>query len=188
MPGVLLPRRPLPSLNRRIGYGWLITNIVKEFDALPLRDIPRKPRVGLVGEILVKFHPDANNNAVGVIEAEGCEAVLPGIMEFFMMPLYSSQYQWDTLGIGRKSHHVKKAVMWMMRQYQEPANAALRKTKGKFHVHRDVYELADKASEVISMGTRAGEGWLLTAEMMDSSSRARLTSSAHSRLPACPIT
>ncbi len=156
-----------PSLNRRIGYGWLITNIVKEFDALPLRDIPRKPRVGLVGEILVKFHPDANNNAVGVIEAEGCEAVLPGIMEFFMMPLYSSQYQWDTLGIGRKSHHVKKAVMWMMRQYQEPANAALRKTKGKFHVHRDVYELADKASEVISMGTRAGEGWLLTAEMMD---------------------
>lgn len=156
-----------PTLNRRIGYGWLINNIVREFDELPLRDIPRKPRVGLVGEILVKFHPDANNNAVGVIESEGCEAVLPGIMEFFMMPLYSSQYQWDTLGIGRKSHHVKKAVMWMMRQYQEPANAALRKTKGKFHVHRDIYELADKASQVISIGTRAGEGWLLTAEMMD---------------------
>jgi predicted CoA-substrate-specific enzyme activase len=156
-----------PSLGRRIGFGWLINSIVREFDELPLRDIARKPRVGLVGEILVKFHPDANNNAVGVIEAEGCEAVLPGIMEFFMMPLLSSQYQWDTLGIGRKSHHVKKAALWLMRQYQEPANAALRRTRGKFSVHDDVYGLAERASKVISLGTRAGEGWLLTAEMLD---------------------
>ena len=45
---------------------------------------PRRPRVGLVGEILVKFHPDANNHAVEVIEDEGCEAVLPGLLEFFL--------------------------------------------------------------------------------------------------------
>lgn len=48
--------------------------MIRDFDALPLRDIPRKPRVGLVGEILLKFHPDANNAAVEVIEAEGGEA------------------------------------------------------------------------------------------------------------------
>ncbi|MDR3207228.1 MAG: acyl-CoA dehydratase activase-related protein, partial [Oscillospiraceae bacterium] len=59
-------------------YKELIRGIVRAFDALPLNEGPRKPRVGLVGEILVKFHPDANNNAVALIESEGCEAVVPG--------------------------------------------------------------------------------------------------------------
>lgn len=154
------------TLGRNIGYTSLIKRIVADFDGLPLLDIGRKPRVGIVGEILVKFHPDANNHVVDVVESEGCEAVLPGILQFFLMPLYSSQFQYDTMGIGKTSHHVKKFATWMIEKYQAPVVAALRKT-GKFDVPPTMKDLAAKADGVISIGTRAGEGWLLTAEMVE---------------------
>lgn len=59
-------------------YQTLVKEIVKSFDALPLKDEPRKVRVGVVGEILVKYQPDANNHVVDVIESQNCEAVVPG--------------------------------------------------------------------------------------------------------------
>ncbi len=155
------------KLGRSIGYRGLIREIVADFDRLPLRDIPRKPRVGIVGEILVKFHPDANNHVVDVVEAEDCEAVLPGIVQFFLMPLYSAQFQWETLGIGPRSHQVKKLVLWLIEKFQAPVTAALAKTGGKFDLPPKMKELAKKADGVISIGTRAGEGWLLTAEMVE---------------------
>lgn len=155
------------SLGRHLGYAGLIRRIVSDFDALPLRDIPRKPRVGIVGEILVKFHPDANNHVVDVVEAEDCEAVLPGILQFFLMPLFSAQFQWETLGIGPRSHKAKNWAMWLIERFQQPVAAALRRTHGKFDVPPKMADLAEKADGVISIGTRAGEGWLLTAEMVE---------------------
>ena len=154
------------TLGRSIGYMSLIKKIVRDFDKLPLRDIDRKPRVGIVGEILVKFHPDANNHVVDVVEAEGCEAVLPGMLQFFLMPLYSAQFQYDVMGIGKTSHHVKNFATWLIEKYQAPVAAALKKT-GKFDVPPKMKDLAAKADGIISIGTRAGEGWLLTAEMVE---------------------
>jgi predicted nucleotide-binding protein (sugar kinase/HSP70/actin superfamily) len=156
-----------PTLGRNLGYLGLIKRIVAAFDELPLQQVPRKPRVGIVGEILVKFHPDANNHAVDVVEAEGCEAVLPGIVQFFLMPLYSAQYQWESLGIGPRSHHVKKLALWLIERYQQPVVAALRRTGGKFDPPPAMKDLAAKADGIISLGTRAGESWLLTAEMVE---------------------
>ncbi len=156
-----------PTLGRRVGYGWLIEQIVAEFDALPLLPIPRKPRIGLVGEILVKFHPDANNHAVQVIEDSGCEAVLPGLLEFFGQMLYTGDWKWHHLGIGEKSRHAKKIGLWLVEQYQAPANRALSRCAGKFTVQSDLHTMAQRAQNVISLGTTAGEGWLLTAEMME---------------------
>ena len=132
------------SLGRQIGYGRLIRQIVADFDRLPLRDIPRLPRVGVVGEILVKFHPDANNHVVDVIESEGCEAVLPGMLQFFLMPLYSAQYQFDTLGIGPRSHYIKKLATWLIERYQAPVVAALARTGGKFDLPPKMRDLAAK--------------------------------------------
>jgi predicted CoA-substrate-specific enzyme activase len=155
------------SLGKNLGYVGLIRQIVREFDALPLTGEARRPRVGIVGEILVKFHPDANNNVVDVVESEGCEAVLPGILQFFLMPLYSAQHQWETMGIGRRSHHFKKMATWLIERFQAPVITALRKTGGKFDLPPKMAGLAKKADGIISIGTRAGEGWLLTAEMVE---------------------
>ena len=65
-------------------YKKTVRAIVDDFDNLPLQGEGTKPRVGVVGEILVKFHPTANNQVVDVIEAEGCEAVVPGLVDFFL--------------------------------------------------------------------------------------------------------
>lgn len=156
-----------PTLNRRLGYGWLIDHIVDEFDALPLTGEPRRPRVGLVGEILVKFQPDANNDAIRVIEDEGCEAVLPGLLEFFLQALYSGDWQLANLGLGSvKGVRAQKLALWLVESYQRPANRALART-GKFTVQSDIETMARRAETIISLGTTAGEGWLLTGEMME---------------------
>ena len=116
----------------------------------------------------MKFHPDANNHAVGVIEGEGCEAVLPGLTEFFMQAFHSGQWQFEKLGQGtRNGVKVQKVLLWLFEQYQRPAHRALARTNGKFTVHADLQTMARRAETIISMGTTAGEGWLLTAEMIE---------------------
>lgn len=156
------------TLNRRIGFTWMIKTIVKEFDELPLLDIPRKPRVGVVGEILVKFQPDANNDAVRVIEDEGCEAVLPGLTGFFLQGMYTADYKWDTFGMGsKKGRRGQKLGIWAIEQYERPMRKALAATGGKFDVPETIDQLAHNAEDVISLGTQAGEGWLLVGEMIE---------------------
>lgn len=157
-----------PTLQRRIGFTWLINNIVKEFDALALLDIARKPRVGVVGEILVKFQPDANNDAVRVIEDEGCEAVLPGLTPFFLMGLASGDFKFDTFALGTKmGARGKRFGVWLIEQYAKPMRKALAATGGKFDIPEGIHDLADKAQRVLSLGTMAGEGWLLAGEMIE---------------------
>ena len=157
-----------PTLNRRVGYTWLVRQIVREFDELPLLDIPRKPRVGVVGEILVKFQPDANNDAVRVIEEEGCEAVLPGLTAFFLQGMYTADYKWQTFGLGTSKGRLgQKLAIWAIEQHERPMRKALASAGGKFGVPDTIEELAGKAQRVISLGTQAGEGWLLVGEMVE---------------------
>ncbi|MFZ2625191.1 MAG: activase, partial [Propionibacterium sp.] len=151
---------------RRLSFGWLCQHMVEEFDALPLLDIPRKPRIGVVGEILVKFQPDANNNVIGVIEQEGCEAVLPGLLGFFLQSLATGDWRWEHFGIGKNSRHAKKLALWYIERFQKTANKALASAGGKFDVPTDIRTMARNAQKVISLGTQAGEGWLLVGEMM----------------------
>ncbi|MGO1943085.1 MAG: acyl-CoA dehydratase activase-related protein [Ancrocorticia sp.] len=150
-----------------LSYKRVISQAVKEFDALELRNIPRKPRVGLVGEILVKFHPDANNHAVDVIEEEGCEAELPGLLQFFHNAMASAKWNQENLGIDGSVRWTKPLGLWAMKRYEVAVKNAFEKTNGKFHFHRDIHEMADRSTDIASMGNQAGEGWYLTAEMVD---------------------
>ncbi len=151
----------------RMSYRHLVRECVREFDSLELRNIARKPRVGLVGEILVKFHPDANNHAVDVIEEEGCEAELPGLMQFFHNSLASAKWNRDNLGIAGKGRWIKPMALWAMQRYEDPVRTAFERTNGKFEPHRDIREMAERSTDIASMGNQAGEGWYLTAEMVD---------------------
>jgi len=153
---------------RRISYRKLLRELVREFDELPLLDIPRKPRVGVVGEILVKFQPDANNNVVGVIEDEGCEAVLPGITAFLIYGMAPAQWRLDNLGVGSRLGVMgNRLAIWFFDQYAKPMLSALKTSHGKFSAPESIYEICDQASRVISPGTNAGEGWFLVGEMME---------------------
>ena len=154
------------TLRRRLTYKDLCTAIVRAFDALPLTGEERRPRVGIVGEILVKFHPDANNHAVDTVEREGCEAVIPGLMGFILQGFASADWRFETLGVGGKTRKLYAAILWLFEKYQEPAVKALRRAGGKFDIPAPIRELAEKASDVVQLGNTSGEGWYLTAEMV----------------------
>ena len=148
-------------------YKEFVKFAVAKFDALPLADIPRKPRVGLVGEILVKFQPDANNNAIDVIEAEGCEAVLPGVLDFFLYCAYNPLWQAQNLGKSKKTGYLMKTAIRFLESLRKPINKEFAKTNGKFMLTERIQELAEKSSTVLSCGNSCGEGWFLTAEMIE---------------------
>ncbi len=140
---------------------------VDKFDKLPIDTSFRKPRVGLVGEILVKFHPDANNNAIDVIEAEGCEAVLPGVMDFFLYCAYCPIWSADNLGRSKKDAVVDKAAIDIIERIRKPVNKEFKKTEGKFMLTERIEEMAKTSSSILSCGNFCGEGWFLTAEMIE---------------------
>lgn len=150
---------------RQSEFRRTVRRIVEDFDALPLAGEGTKPRVGVVGEILVKFHPTANNQIVDVIEREGCEAVVPGLIEFFLFGIAGGIFQ-QPIGKSKKSALGSKIGLAAIKKLRKPVNDALEKAS-RFHPPADIYELADYASEILSLCNSMGEGWLLTAEMVE---------------------
>lgn len=156
-----------PTLGRKMRLGKLIREIVTAFDEVELLDIPRKPRVGMVGEILVQFHPDANNRAVEVIEEEGCEAELPSLAQFFHNSFVTADYDHEVIGnLTKKQANINKLVLWALQQYEKPARKALAASE-RFEEGATIQELAEKAQDIVQLGNQAGEGWYLVADMMD---------------------
>ncbi len=142
-----------------------VNQIVEDFDTLPLVGEGTKPRVGVVGEILVKFHPTANNQIVDVIEREGCEAVVPGLVEFFLFGIAGGIFQ-RQLGKSRKSEIGSRFALQAIKEFRKPVTEALKKSN-RFEPPANIYELAEYASEILSLCNSMGEGWLLTAEMVE---------------------
>ena len=143
-----------------------VKQIVQDFDALPLKGEGTKPRVGVVGEILVKFHPTANNQVVDVIEREGCEAVVPGLIEFFLFGIAGGIFQKDPLGRSGKGAFGSKIALKAVEKLRMPVTRALEQSE-RFAPPANIYELAEYASEILSLCNSMGEGWLLTAEMVE---------------------
>lgn len=142
-----------------------LRNIVKEFDELPLKDI-KKPRVGIVGEILVKFLPAANNYLVELLEAEGAEAVVPDLIDFFMYSFYNSNFKAEYLGFKKSSATIGNLLIKAVEFCRKEARIALEKST-RFTPPVHVKKLADYASPIVSVGNQTGEGWFLTGEMVE---------------------
>ncbi|MDR1426604.1 MAG: acyl-CoA dehydratase activase-related protein, partial [Bifidobacteriaceae bacterium] len=153
--------------NRWSGYGGLVRGIVKDFDRLAKRDIPRKPRAGIVGEILVKFHPDANNHVVDVVEAEGWEATLPGLMEFVVNGMYAAEWNYRNLGTEGRKRYLKKGLRWLAEAYRAPVRRALARARTDIPGPGHLPSMIRAAEPIASLGNQAGEGWLLTAEILE---------------------
>ena len=139
--------------------------IVDAFDELPLLNI-KKPRVGVVGEILVKYHPNANNDIVDIIEKEGGEAVVLDLADFFLYGMYSKEFNYNNLSGSYMNMLGNKAAISVIEYFRRPMRKALNASK-RFHQPMRINNIADKASEIISLGNQCGEGWLLTGEMVD---------------------
>ncbi|WP_055667574.1 2-hydroxyacyl-CoA dehydratase [Desnuesiella massiliensis] len=142
-----------------------IKELVKDFDTLEINQV-KKPKVGLVGEILVKFHPTANNNVVDIIEDEGAEAVMPDLIDFFLYSAYDSDFKYKYLSGSKKGQIGGLLAIKGIEFYRKTMKEALEKSK-RFEAPKTIQELAKKASEIVSLGNQTGEGWFLTAEMIE---------------------
>ena len=154
-----------PAFTRR-SFTRLAREAIEAFDAMPLVGEGSKPRVGVVGEILVKFHPTANNHVVDVIEAEGCEAVVPGLLDFFLYAMSNATVQKDELGSSATERAAMDAAIGMVDWMRKPVDELLERSK-RFERPEPISVMQQKASQVLSLCNNMGEGWLLTAEMLD---------------------
>ena len=140
-----------------------VKEMASGFAALPIDPAPR-PRVGIVGEILVKYHANANEKLVEIIESEGGEAVVPDLAGFLSYCLYDPVYANAKLSgklLPRMAGQAGIAALEFMRR---PIAKAIAGTRfGETH---GIYGMAGLAASAVSPANQAGEGWLLTAEMM----------------------
>ncbi|MDD3705439.1 MAG: acyl-CoA dehydratase activase-related protein [Clostridiaceae bacterium] len=154
----------LKFANRKV-FKQIIREIVKEFDKLELIN-GVKPKVGLVGEILVKFHPTANNDVVSIVEAEGAEAVMPGLTDFLLYSAYGLEYKYKYLSGSKKSQIFGRAAIKIIEYYRKDYREALA-SSNRFYAPETIEEIAKGASSVVSLGHQTGEGWFLTGEMVE---------------------
>ncbi|OPL09626.1 MAG: 2-hydroxyglutaryl-CoA dehydratase [delta proteobacterium ML8_F1] len=148
------------------GFKSRIHRIVEEFDQLAIDESLVLPRIGVVGEILVKYHPFANNNIVKVIESEGAEAVVPDLLDFFMYSFYNTSFRSEHLGKGAFAKVVGDVVIRVMESYRSEMRKALERSR-RFSPPPRIQELSRKVEGLISQGNQSGEGWFLTAEMVE---------------------
>ena len=139
--------------------------MVHEFDMIPVTG-EKKPRVGIVGEILVKFLPAANNHLAELLEAEGAEAVCPDLIDFINYCFYNQNFKSEFLGFKKNKATIAnwgiKAIEWL----RGPANEALAQSR-HFTPSANIADLAKMAETIVSPGNQTGEGWFLTGEMME---------------------
>ena len=143
----------------------LCRQIIEEFDAVPVTD-EKKPRVGIVGEILVKFAPMANNHLVELLEAEGAEAVVPDLLDFMLYCFYNQIYKAEYLGTKKSSASTARLAIWAIGQVRGAAASAFKKSR-HFAPPASIYDLVSYAEPIVSIGNQTGEGWFLTGEMVE---------------------
>ena len=139
--------------------------IVEDFDRIPITD-EKKPRVGIVGEILVKFAPAANNHLVELLESEGAEAVVPDLLDFMLYCFYNQIYKAEHLGTKKSTAKIAKMGIWAVEKIRGAATDALKKSKN-FTPPSSIYDLVSYAEPIVSIGNQTGEGWFLTGEMVE---------------------
>ena len=140
--------------------------IIRDFDALPIHEDMVKPKVGVVGEILVKFLPAANNYLVELLEQEGAEAVVPDLLDFVMYSFYNVNFKVENLGVKKKSAALSNLGIALIEKVRKSIVKELEASK-HFEPPVHVQQLADYAKDVVSLGNQTGEGWFLTGEMLE---------------------
>ena len=140
--------------------------IVKAFDEFPIDENLKKPRVGIVGEILVKYMPLANNHLVELLEGEGAEAVVPDFIDFVNYSMYNARYKRKYYGRSRKSVMASNTVLRLVKKLRKPAVDALKESR-RFDAPVPIEKVAQMTKPILSLGNQYGEGWFLTGEMVE---------------------
>ncbi|MBM4762889.1 2-hydroxyacyl-CoA dehydratase [Bacillus sp. B15-48] len=146
-------------------YKQMIQAIISSFEKVEVF-VHKKPRVGIVGEILVKFHPYANNQLIEQIEKEGGEAIVPDFIDFFLYGLHNKNFKVDHFGLPKYNKLIGKVATEFIEFYRNPIRQALI-SSNRFEAPPKITEIANRAANFLSLGNQMGEGWLLPGEMAE---------------------
>lgn len=146
-------------------YHKMCQDLVHDFDTLPINN-ERKPRVGIVGEILVKFLPAANNHLAELLIKEGAEPVVPDLTDFLLYCFYNENFKNENLGTTKKAKILGNTAVNFMEHLRSAARKALEESE-RFSAPPHIDELAEFAKPIVSIGNQTGEGWFLTGEMLE---------------------
>lgn len=147
-------------------FNKMCKEIISDFDNLPINEKIKKPKVGVVGEILVKFSPTANNDVVNLLEAEGAEAVVPDLIDFMQYCFLNQIYKSEKLGTNALAAKYCRIGIWAVDKLRGAMIKALNESK-HFSAPVSIYKIADYAKDIVSIGNQTGEGWFLTGEMVE---------------------
>ncbi|MEG1506392.1 MAG: acyl-CoA dehydratase activase-related protein [Bacilli bacterium] len=141
-----------------------IKNIINDFLNVPI-NLKTIPKVGIVGEILIKYHYFGNNNLVLELEKEGCEVTVPELMGFVKYSAYANIVKKDLLKENKTMSYFSKKLLDIIDYYEKTVKKELMGTR--FRSTSNIYELAKNVEPILSKGNQTGEGWFLTAEMIE---------------------
>lgn len=152
----------------RISYKKIRDNyvkIVRDFSNIPLK-AENKIRIGIVGEIYVKFSPIGNNNLEDFLISEGAEPVLPGLLDFGLYCVYNGIVDAELYGMRKiKAFFCKILYKYLIKKQQDLISCITENSRFRPMAFFD--ETRALPEGVIGHGTKMGEGWLLTAEMLE---------------------
>ena len=144
-----------------------IYDIVNDFEKIELDTSIKKPKVGIVGEVLIKYHPFGNNFVANVLENEGAEVVLPDFMGFIKFIATHKITFNELLKTDKTKAAIFKLSIKLMDIFEKDLRIALSNSKKGYMQPCNIWELEEKVKSVLSIGNQTGEGWFLTAEMIE---------------------
>ncbi len=147
-------------------FNRLCREMIRDFDRIPILAV-KKPRVGIVGEILVKFSPAGNNHLVELLESEGAEAVVPDLIDFMLYCFYNQLYKAEHLGTSKKAARLSSLGIWFIEHVLRGASVKELKKSRHFSAPTPIRRIAAFAEPIVSIGNQTGEGWFLTGEMVE---------------------
>lgn len=142
-----------------------IRRIIDKFDKIP-RIKTDKIKVGVVGEIYVKYSPLGNNNLEQFLVDEGAEVVVPGLLDFCLYTTISMISDFKMYGMKYITHVIGKIAFKILSKQQREI-IDLMKTDGRFEAATPISHTMSLIKDYMSVGTKMGEGWLLPAEMLE---------------------
>lgn len=157
--------KPVIEKGNLVQYKKDVKEIVTQFAQIPVTQV-EKPKVGIVGEILVKYHPGANNHLAQTLEHMGAEVIVPDLSDFLLYCAYNHTVKREMLDTSWLSKVASDALIKYIEFYRKDVREALAQSQ-RFSVPKTIQEKAQSAAKIISLGHQTGEGWFLTAEMIE---------------------
>lgn len=149
---------------KKMAFNKEVSAIINDFNNIETKDI-NKIKVGIVGEILIKYHHFGNRDLAKKLETEGCEVVVPELMGFIKYCLYNQIVKTKILDDKKSKAIINKTLLDILDYYELIVRNKLKHTK--YRPTTNIYELSKNVENILSTGNQTGEGWFLTAEMVE---------------------